>query len=165
MNENNPYASPHAVIHSSTHAGIEVPEEITTPIRHGCIAAIVAGTILSISTLAAIAFTSESNLSVAAWNFVDIALVFALAFGVYRKSRTAAVMLVIYLILSQILIMVSTGMPRGVVLAIVLLIFYSRAVVGTFRYHRFIHHAKRHPPEVRSRLSDDPYFNQQARKD
>lgn len=44
----------------------------------------------------------------------------------------------------------------SLVLGIVLLIFYFRAMTITFRYHAFIQHAHRFPPAPKKRISDDP---------
>lgn len=156
-NENDPYATPQATIRELASNTIEVPDEITRQIRYGWIAAVVSGTLTLAATVIVILGQSEIAL-LGVWSFVDVALIFGLAFGIYRNSRTAATLMFGYFLLSKIMIMMETGKPTGLVLAIVFLIFYFRAMVATFRFHSFISHAKRFPPPPRQRISDDPLF-------
>lgn len=157
MSESNPYATPEAAVRNLPAQTFDVPEDITSPIKHGWIAALVSGTLTLLITAAALA-RDLPNAGTHAWNFLDVVLIFGLAFGIYRKSRTAATVMFFYFLLSKILIMVESGMPTGVVFGIVFLIFYFRAMAATYRYHRFIRQAKLFPPVPKQRLSDDPYF-------
>lgn len=88
-------------------------------------------------TLIALFGDSAGNTD-AAWNFVDVALIAGLAFGIYKRSRTAATIMLAYFVLSKVLITINTGMPSGLVLGLLFTIFYFRAMTATFRYHRFL---------------------------
>lgn len=158
MSEHDPYASPQAAVGEIPLAAIEVPEKITDHIRYGWIAATVSGVFTLAITLVAMAAGSRHSLF-NAWNLVDVALIAGLGYGIYRKSRTAATLMFAYFLLSKILVIVETGKPNGLVLGIIFLIFYFRAMTATFRYHAFIQHARRFPPAPKKRISDDPYFN------
>lgn len=72
------------------------------------------------------------------WGAVlEIAMLMALAFGVHLKSRTAAVVLLVYFIAVQVLLRAGLGMgATGVFVALVLGWLYVRGVIGTFSYHR-----------------------------
>ncbi|WP_454831653.1 hypothetical protein [Pseudoxanthomonas wuyuanensis] len=157
INENDPYATPQSEIREPAVNAIEVPEEITRHIRYGWIAAVVSGTLTLAMTLIVILGQSEDAL-LGIWNFVDVVLIFGLALGIYRSSRIAATLMFGYFLLSKILIMMETGKPDGLVLSIVFLIFYFRAMLSTFRFHSFIDHARRFPPPPRQRVSNDPLF-------
>ena len=162
MTASNPYESPSAVI-AETRLPLErdVPEEISRPIKHGWVAACVSCVVTLIATLIALSGDSAGNTD-AAWNLVDVALIAGLAFGIYKRSRTAATIMLVYFVLSKVLIMMGTGMPSGLVLGLLFAIFYFRAMTATFRYHRFLREWKRNPPAPKRSLSEDPLFAPKA---
>ena len=75
------------------------------------------------------------------WSTIDVVLIFALAFGIYKKSRVAATTMFLYFLASKILIIVETGKPSGLLLAIIFLYFYFQAMVGTYQYHKILKNA------------------------
>ena len=158
MNAPNPYESPSAAIADATlpHER-DVPDDITLPITHGWVAACVSGTITLLVTVIAMA-SGGDGLGDGAWNLVDVGLIALLAFGIYKRSRTAATIMLAYFVLSKILIMVETGKPSGLVVGLLFAIFYFRAMTATYRYHRFVSDWKRNPPAPKRSLSDDPLF-------
>lgn len=159
MNQENPYSHPAGLIVQSAPL-MDVPDEITSPIRHGWIAATISGTLTLAASVIGMVSHSGANMF-GAWNLLDVALIALLAFGIYRRSRIASTLMLIYFVISKILIMKQVGRPDGIVLALVFVIFYFRAVLGTFRYHRFVKMWKRNPPQPRPRLSEDPMFRPQ----
>ncbi len=70
------------------------------------------------------------------WNLTDVALILGLAFGIYKKSRICAVLMFIYFIASKIILMVESGAPNGIIMAIVFGYFYWQGISGTFAYHK-----------------------------
>ena len=72
------------------------------------------------------------------WTLIDVILVFALAFGIYKKSRFAATTMFIYFLASKIWLIVETGKPTGLVMAIIFLYFYFQAMVGTYQYYKIL---------------------------
>ncbi|MET0654000.1 MAG: hypothetical protein ABWY94_00300, partial [Pseudoxanthomonas sp.] len=71
MSDSNPYATPEAEVRNLPAEVLDIPEEITNPIRHGWIAALVSGTLTLLITAAAIA-NDLPHSGAAAWNSVDI---------------------------------------------------------------------------------------------
>jgi len=71
-----------------------------------------------------------------AYSLLDVGLIFALAFGIYKKSRAAAVVMFLYYALSKILIMAQTGQPSGLLVTLIFLYYFARAALGTFDYHK-----------------------------
>lgn len=72
-----------------------------------------------------------------AWAFIDVAIFSAVAFGIYKESRFAAVAgLVIFLgeKLYQIAISTTTS---GIIMALILSTCYVAAIRGTFALRRF----------------------------
>lgn len=107
-------------------------------IRKGAIAAIISGTVTLFVVGMALFSDAEGNL--AFWNdpfnLIDVLLIFFLAFGIYRKSRTAAVLLFIYFMFAKIFIALSVGRMQGLLVSLIFLYFYARAIQGTFVFHR-----------------------------
>ena len=68
---------------------------------------------------------------------VDIALLFGLAYGVYRRSRTCAVLLLAYAIASQAMFFSRGRQPSAIALVSAGIFFsaYALGVIGTFVSH------------------------------
>jgi serine/threonine-protein kinase len=77
-------------------------------------------------------------LSFNAWNLIDAALIFSLAFGIYKKSRRCAVLMLVYFVGSKIIVIADTGRFSGAFLSIVFIYFYLQGVIGTFTYHKLL---------------------------
>jgi len=112
--------------------------EAITATRHGAIAACISGSV----TLALFVFATytDADGEIGFWNdpaiIIDVILIFACAYGVYRKSRFAAVLLFVYFIFARVAISLETGQMSGIALSLVFLFFYGRAIWGAFAYHR-----------------------------
>lgn len=80
------------------------------------------------------------------WSYLDAIIVVGLSFVVLRRSRTAAIILFGYYLAAQILLFAEIGRPAGMVISIIFLYFFGRAIWGTFSYHRI---RKETDPEYR----------------
>ena len=69
------------------------------------------------------------------WILGDIAIVLGLAYGIYRFSRTCAVIMCIYYLAVFILMIHSTGIPF-LILRGIFLYYFARGAQATFEYHR-----------------------------
>ncbi|HEY2345662.1 MAG TPA: hypothetical protein VGH80_07250 [Xanthomonadaceae bacterium] len=127
----NPYASPNAPVGRDQAA--EVPADVLNKIKSAWVAAVVSGSITLVFTI--IAVMGYSMMGITSASFIDVALIFGLAFGIHRKSRTCAVIMLLYFVASKILQMEQAGAPRGIVLAVIFTIFFVQGVIGTFKYH------------------------------
>jgi serine/threonine-protein kinase len=128
----NPYSAPNAPIGRDDPK--EVPPQVLSRIKTAWIAAAISGSITLFVSLLAIGGTSIAG--VTGLNLVDAALIFGLAYGIYRKSRTCAVIMLIYFIASKIFIMTQTHSGNGIFLAVVFLLCFVQGVIGTFQYHK-----------------------------
>jgi len=133
MNSTNPYTAPSAVVADAT---VEVPLDIQKKIRSAWIAACISGVLTLAVTL--IAMFGAKLPGFDAWSLIDVAIIFGLAFGIYKKSRTCAVIMLAYFVASKIIIMVETGKPTGLLLALVFGYYFWQGVQGTFAYHRHL---------------------------
>jgi serine/threonine-protein kinase len=128
----NPYKPPAANVELSEQA-LEVPDEILKKIKQGWIAGLVSAAFTVIFVVMAMA--GNSILGINAWGFIDVVVMAGLAFGVYKKSRTCAVLLLAFFALNKVLMWMEAGTPTGWPLALAFFWFYIMGVVGTFQYH------------------------------
>ncbi len=159
MSDPNPYAPPATPVsgHDLRPAERQIPETIAAPIRHGWIAACLSCAMTLLATLLSLRQSGDQTVF-SAFNLIDVGLIALLAFGIRKRSRTAATVMLAYFVLSKILIMRQTGQPTGIVFGLVFAIFYFRAMTATFRYHRFVKEWMRNPPVSRPSLSENPLF-------
>ena len=127
----------------SDYQELEISDKVLRKIKNAWIAALIYGTLTLIFAVIAVngsdatAFISARSLI---RTFVDIFLVFTLAFGIYKNSRIAATFMFVYFITSKIIIMVAMqkfggGILFGI-LFLVFLYFFSQGVIGTFQYQK-----------------------------
>lgn len=106
--------------------------------RNGAIAALVSAAITI--TVVVIAISTDAEGRFAIWNdplnLLDVILILGFAFGMYRKSRIASVLMFVYFIATKIIIAIETNSFTGVGMALVFLYFYGKAIQGSFVYHR-----------------------------
>lgn len=89
--------------------------------------------------MALIALSGNVIAGVGASAFVDAALFAAIAFGLSRRSRFAAVSGFLLFLLERIYMIVQTGSVLGAgVLGIVFLIGFLNGVRGAFAYHKLL---------------------------
>ncbi len=131
----NPYSPPTTEIELQP-TPIDVPDQILKRIKNAWITGIISGTITLIFTL--IAMNGNQLMGFSVWNLTDVVLIFGLTFGIYKKSRTCALAMLAYFLLSKIIIIVQTGSFNGSLLAIVFIYYYVYGVIGTFAYHRHL---------------------------
>ena len=72
------------------------------------------------------------------WNWVDIVLMLALTYGVYKKHRASAVTLFVYYVVGKIYIWIFSGAIIGLPVAAIFAYFFFRGIQGVFAYHRLI---------------------------
>ncbi len=121
----------------------EVPGEILKKIKNAWIAGIISGCITLAVTI--IAMSGTSILGFSSWELIDVALIFGLTFGIYKKSRTCAVLMLVYFIISKIMIMAETGKPSGIIVALIFIYYYFQGMIGTFQYHKLMRGPKASP--------------------
>jgi len=131
MTPENPYPAPTA---DAVDPSSEIPDEILKKIRNAWVAAVVSGCLTLVVILLAMA--GFNILGFSAWELIDVALVFGLAFGIYKKNRICAVVMFVYFVASKIFMAIDGGGLRGVPMAIVFGYFFWQGVSGTFAYHK-----------------------------
>ena len=102
-------------------------------IKGAWIAAVISGSVTLL--VAVLALLGVRLFNFTAWVLIDVALIFGLAYGIYRRSRVCAVIMFVYFIISKIYILVTAGGVTGLPLAIVFAYFFFQGIRGTFAYH------------------------------
>lgn len=82
--------------------------------------------------------TGGSLANVDWWNWLDIVMMLALTYGVYKKSRASAVTLFVYYLLGKIYIWIISGAIIGLPIAFIFAYFFFRGIQGVFTYHRLM---------------------------
>ncbi len=106
-------------------------------IKAGWITGVVLG-VLTFLIITVVVWAGVDFLGISALMYIDVLIIFGLAFGIFFKSRTCAVLMVVYYIVSKLLMIAEMGAPKNVAslaLPIAITIIYIQAVVGTFKYH------------------------------
>jgi hypothetical protein len=131
----NPYMAPEEAM--VPRPSVEIPPEILAKIKHATIAGVVSGCITLAITLFALA--GNSILGFTGLELIDVALIFGLTFGIYKKSRTCAVIMLLYFVISKIVLIAENGAAgSGGIVALVFLYYYFQGMVGTFQYHKLL---------------------------
>lgn len=114
-------------------------EEANGQIKAGWLAACVVGGVTLFLVVDSL-FSYNPYGSVSLWNLIDVALIFGLAFGIYKKSRLAAVAMLVYDVLSRITAWITLGHISFVsfLASIVFIGCFVEGIRGTFTYHRVI---------------------------
>lgn len=114
---------------------VETPEDIHNKIHNGWVAGAIVG---AIGFLYAcwIALFGEAQMAMKVAHFVDVAVILALSFGIYKKSRVSAVLMLLYFVAGRSYYIYATGEAGGVLLMFLFLLFFYQAAHATFSWHR-----------------------------
>lgn len=133
--QQNPYTPPGTDVRSLPDQ-VDIPEDVHKKIKGAWVAAIVSGIMTLVVTI--VALSGSAMLGFGAWNALDVVLIFGLAYGIYRKSRTCAVLMFTYFAISKIMLYMQTGQTSGALFGFIFLYFFARGVMGTFEYHKLL---------------------------
>jgi hypothetical protein len=110
--------------------------EAKQAIKRAWIAGVISGVITLMFTLIVMRGTQIPGVS--AWTLVDVVLVFGLSYGIYRKNRVCAVVMLVYFAISKVYMMVVSGRVVGIGLGLVFMYLFFKGIIGTLEYHRLI---------------------------
>ena len=113
-------------------------ESCVKAIKSGGIAAMISAAITGAFAISAF-FTSSTNKGLNymldPWILVDAVLIVLLGIFIFRKSRVAATLMVIYFVGSKLLMWIEMGEPKGLLMTMIFLFFYVTAMRGTYIWH------------------------------
>jgi serine/threonine-protein kinase len=108
-------------------------KEAEDAIKKAWSAGLISGIITLIVT--GVAMAGYDFMGITAWNLVDVVFIFGLTFGIYRKSRTCAVIMLVYFVGSKFYMWIDQRTVAGLPLALVFGYFFIQGVRGAFAYH------------------------------
>ncbi|NER50910.1 MAG: hypothetical protein F6J92_30415 [Symploca sp. SIO1A3] len=116
-----------------------VLEKINGQIKAGWLAACVVGVGICFFVLLSLLNSGFDSL-IGLESLIDVVLIFGLAFGIYKKSRIAAVIMFIYYVVSRIYIWLEFGQLSisSIPIIIVFIGCFVEGIRGTFAYHRLM---------------------------
>ena len=132
--QHDPYQPPSASLDVPV-AEIEPSAETARKIKGAWMAGLVSAGITLLFVLISLG-SGSAIMGINAWAFVDIGIFLGLAYGVYRRSRTCAVLLFLFFLLEKVAMFASARSMGSVPIAIIFIYLYGRGMVGTFQYHR-----------------------------
>ena len=110
-------------------------QEANKAIKDGWVAGVL--TVLITVALTLIYASGAGLTRIDLWNVVDIVLLSALSYGIYRRSRICAVMMLVYYLGSKVVLWVDERAFIGVPLALIFAYFFWQAIRGTIAYHQW----------------------------
>ena len=129
----NPYKAPNAPLEVVTSEKTDV--EIAKKIKNAWVAGLISSGITLVLILIVV-LGGPSIGGIDAWSLADCAVFLGLTYGVYRKSRACAVLLLALYAAEKIFGWSTTGSLKGLPVALVIMWFMAQGIVGTFQYHR-----------------------------
>lgn len=124
--------------------------EAKQAIKRAWIAGVFSGVVTLIFTLIVMSGTEIRGIST--WTLLDVCLVFGLSYGIYRKNRVCAIVMLVYFAISKVYIMVVSGRVVGIGFGLVFMYLFFKGIIGTLEYHRLIKEEQR-PHSRRARTS------------
>ena len=125
-------------------------EEAIKATKDGATAACISAGLTTVFTLLGIFLKADGAMAFFddPWIFLDIAIILLCAFGMYKKSRAAAIVAFVHYAGCKLIMAAGSGANIGgsIIGAIIFLYYYGRATIGAFVYHRI---EKRENPEYR----------------
>jgi serine/threonine-protein kinase len=134
--QENPYAAPESTLGDPVSPAIEIPPKVSSKIKNAYLAGIASGSLTLLFVV--ISQFSGPIANINGWGIIDVLLIFGLAYGIYRKSRTCAVILFVYFVSAKIYMVVSSPAigSGGLVLGVVFAYYYFQGILGTFEYRK-----------------------------
>ena len=133
LKENTPAAIP-----ASDKASTREAQDMTwkKSIRNAWIAGTICGVLTLLVTLISAAGVNIPGLEFDLWNLFDVLLIFGLTFGIAKKNRVCAILMLVYFVGSKLLMWKESGSVSGLPVAIIFGYFFLQGILGTFAYHR-----------------------------
>lgn len=111
------------------------PGDPSSKIRMAWTAALVSGCITAgVGAYSMYSGTRPLNLDSSL--LIDAVVIFALAFGVYKRSRVCAILLFVFFVLSKLFMMIQLQQLAQLPVAVVFGVCYWQGIAGAFAHHR-----------------------------
>lgn len=108
-------------------------EKAAKHIKRAWIAAVVSGSVMLVVVLVTISGTQIMR-GLDAWAFLDVVILFGFAFGIYKRSRTCAILLTAYAFVNECYMIANDQKPSP--LRLIFIYYFFRGILATFAYHK-----------------------------
>ncbi len=124
---------------------------VPKPIHGKICAAWFTGIVAMVLTVVMIAYSwySKELTVVGPASFIDIALLGGIVFGVYKRSRVCAVLLLLYHLINSVVLTLLVGGPGNIPMVLLFTVMYILGVIGTFQYHKYKKNLHNNPVNLR----------------
>jgi hypothetical protein len=112
-------------------------EKAKSDIKAGFYAALVSLAITLVVTILGATGSADLGFGADWYMLIDVGLIGAFAIGIWFKSRVAATGMFLYFLLSKILL-IAEGQYGGILMGVLFLYFYGRAMIASYSYHKLI---------------------------
>ena len=102
------------------------------------------------ATFAGFSYFGHNPYNISIWAFLDVAIFGGIGWGIFRMSRTAAIVGALFFIFEKFYMWVEHGLPPNV-LSFILMLGFINAVRGTLAYHK--HTAVQELPSMREAVA------------
>jgi len=110
-------------------------EKANKAVKSAFIAALISATLTLAASIAAFyGYTLDGLLS--PWMFLDAILIYALALGLYKKSRICSTLMLAYWVTVKTINFADQGTTQGLAVAMLFTFYFLMGCVGTFYYHK-----------------------------
>ncbi len=117
-----------------------------TRIRNAWIAGVISASMTLVASLLPLVGISLVGFNL--WNLTDFFLIAGLAFGISRRSRTCALLMLVYFVISKIMLISRTGNVASAAVGAIFVYFYFEGVRATFAWHQLTKAESPQPPEL-----------------
>lgn len=116
-------------------------ENIEKYIKEASILGIISGIVTFLVTLYSIFIKPFSGFN--AYNFVDVVLIFLLTYGIYKKNRVAATIMIIYFVWNRLDFFISGNFNFiHLFVGLFFTYYFIKGAIATFYYHNNIQQLK-----------------------
>lgn len=119
--------------------GIDDKESCAKAIRSGATLALFLAVCAAVVASLGLFLEAEKSSTLAyamdPWNLIDAGLVAVLAIFVFRKSRVASTLLLVYFACGKILMWIELGRPDGIILSVLVFLCYINTMRATYLWH------------------------------
>jgi hypothetical protein len=119
----------------------------------GATAALIVALVTLAFTLYAVYQSPILNLS--AWSFADVVIFLAIAFGIWRLSRTAAILGLAFYLAEQATQWASSA-PKNPVMTVLFILYFTHGIRGTFAIHKLKRSAAQAQLAVQPEVPEKP---------
>jgi hypothetical protein len=129
----NLYAAPQTILEVTEPS---IPAGILGKNKTGWVTTLICGSMSLVMVL--VRMSRAGAIGAEAWGFIDVVLMFGMAFGIYKKSRSCAVIMLLYYAAGKMVPLIAGGSYISIGVGLLFLFAFLQGMFGTFAFHKFV---------------------------